>query len=208
MVVDNLADCMLDQREVVHSARYNCLGVKLLSTPASQKMKKTTSIAALGLILLIGCSTPPSADKSGLSNDVDAAILKPRYEPDRRESYAILSAGPCIDRIFGNQTSETFTTPIFRGVSAESRKATLKFDVPITMSYSFYISDRICTVAATTIFRAGKRYIIEGGRRFAGSILPVSTGCELQITDADTKEVIPLFPPQVRPNFTVCVRQN
>ena len=122
--------------------------------------------------------------------------------------YAILTAGPCQQRLFSLWTRKTQVTPIFEGNAAAGLEARVKGDVPITLSYSSYISNESCVVAGTAVLRPGRRYTMNGAKRFSGSLFPSFTGCELQVIDEETKQPVPLFPPQVHPDFTTCEPQQ
>lgn len=171
-------------------------------------MKRPTFILLPMTLLVAACAgTVPGAEVA-LSTDPTAAVLVPIAAPRRRELYAILTAGPCQQRLFSLWTRKTQVTPVFEGNAAAGLEARVKPDVPITLSYSSYISNEYCGVAGTAVLRPGGRYIMSGAKQFSGSLLPSFTGCELQVIDTETKQPVPLFPPLVHPDFTACEPQQ
>lgn len=163
----------------------------------------------LPMILVMGaCASPAPEGDAALSAEPSAAILVPSASPRRRELYAILTAGPCQQRLFSLWTQKTQVTPVFQGDPAAGLEVRVKPDVPVTLSYSSYISNESCVVAGTVLFRPGRRYTVRGAARYSGSLLPSFTGCELQVIDEETKQAALLFPPLVRPDFTMCEPQK
>jgi hypothetical protein len=174
------------------------------------QMKCLTPVLLSAVLTIGACANqaPPGTAYAVSPNDPSAAVLVPLAAPARRESYAILTAGDCKKKLFAVWARDTFATPIFHGDSAKGLEAWVKAGVPITLSYSAYNSDKSCVVAATTVFRSGRRYTVSGGRQFSPSMLPTFDGCELRVVDAETHEAVPLLPPLVRPDFTECTGQE
>ncbi|MFT7722271.1 MAG: hypothetical protein QM788_05515 [Roseateles sp.] len=151
---------------------------------------------------LAGCAAPGSGvppEVLAIDASTPYATIKPLHELDRRSALSIGEYGLCkpIPLLSVGIREERWAS-VFQSKAEQTDGVRVKAGTPVLISYSFYISDTRCTVVGMTVLEAAKKYTISGERQFSGSLLPVSTGCTLQLMDEATKQPQLLLP--VRPN--------
>jgi hypothetical protein len=140
--------------------------------------------------------------RSVISAAPDAAIVLPAVPPDRRESFYLLYAGQCVEPALGKKYLKVLSERIF--TTPDRTELRVSPDVPVTFQYSFYISDKSCSVAASTVLKAKTRYVLSGERVYSGGLLPVSTGCRIHLVEESTKAPVVLFPPTTGAAAKMC----
>lgn len=101
-------------------------------------------------------------------------------------------------------SSASLAEAVFDASPSGKHEARIKPLVPVTIAYSYGISDKSCTVAASTILQPGRSYIVLGSPTFHQGLLTVFNGCEIRLLDAETSERQLLLPPLAPVAPTAC----
>jgi hypothetical protein len=156
-------------------------------------MKKANTVLWLA-VLCTACATsePPPPHLSPFDTSESSATIELQNPLARRELVELLTFGECQTRFNGARTPDIFSTRVFGGATKDQRQVKVRTDTPVTIRYTFGISDKTCTVAGTTFLLPGRSYVVRSSPTFSRGLLPVSTGCEIQVLDKEAQTVVPL----------------
>lgn len=136
-----------------------------------------------------------SVDPEFVVNDQsEHATLFSAYPSTRNESYQLAGLSACRSVGGEKPIRRPASKTVFFSSVASSNEVKVKPQTLVHIYYTTSISTSNCGVKASTFFEAGRRYKVRGEVIYSSGFLPVSTGCKLQIFDAETNEPLPLLP--------------